>query len=246
MTKEPKKIAIVGTSPRTKMDAPYNDPTWELWGLNHAYLFMERIDRCFEIHDLTQTDESVRMNDEHREKLKALACPVYTQTEYDWLPNSTPYPLSDILQEFQTNYFNNSVAYMVALAIYENATEIAVYGVDMAARSEYGNQRPCCEYWLGLARGRGIKVYLPDASDLCKVGILYGFNIATSQRKLFKENRKLEMRTRIEGINKEQAELMRTFNECKEKTDTAMAQGEVQKALLTGCLEEMLYEETQG
>jgi hypothetical protein len=40
--------------------------------------------------------------------------------------------------------------------------------------SEYGTQKPSCEYYLGLAKGRGIKIYVPKESDLCKSYFLYG------------------------------------------------------------------------
>jgi hypothetical protein len=40
--------------------------------------------------------------------------------------------------------------------------------------SEYGTQKPSCEYYLGLAQGRGIKIYVPKESDLCKSYFLYG------------------------------------------------------------------------
>ena len=40
--------------------------------------------------------------------------------------------------------------------------------------SEYGHQRPSCEYFLGLAVGRGIEVEIPKTSDLLKSPFLYG------------------------------------------------------------------------
>lgn len=52
----------------------------------------------------------------------------------------------------------------------------------MAADDEYGYQRPNCEYLIGLARGRGIKVVIPDESPLCKfqdTGIKFGKATAT-------------------------------------------------------------------
>jgi hypothetical protein len=45
----------------------------------------------------------------------------------------------------------------------------------MANDIEYQSQRPSCEYFIGLARGKGIEVYVPPESDLLKCMYLYGF-----------------------------------------------------------------------
>ena len=41
--------------------------------------------------------------------------------------------------------------------------------------SEYGPQRPSCEYFLGIAVGLGIKIVIPKQMDLLKTKFLYGF-----------------------------------------------------------------------
>jgi hypothetical protein len=47
--------------------------------------------------------------------------------------------------------------------------------VNMTNADEYSHQKPSCEYFVGIARGRGIKVLVPTGSDLLKTGRLYGF-----------------------------------------------------------------------
>ena len=37
-------------------------------------------------------------------------------------------------------------------------------------------QRSGCEYYVGFARGRGIKVYIPQTSALCKANYVYGYS----------------------------------------------------------------------
>jgi hypothetical protein len=73
------------------------------------------------------------------------------------------------------DYFTNSISFMLALAIDEGYHTIQVYGVDMAQESEYNFQRPSCEYFLGIAKGRGIEIFLPKTSDLLKVRWMYGY-----------------------------------------------------------------------
>jgi hypothetical protein len=63
---------------------------------------------------------------------------------------------------------------MLAMAIEFGATQIGLFGVNMAADSEYCQQRPSCEYFIGVAVGRGIKITIPEQSDLLKTAYLYG------------------------------------------------------------------------
>lgn len=174
-----KKVAIVGFAD-TRMDAPYKDPSWEIWGLNDLHSSIPRYDRWFDIHTRENIDEDVRLGRTPGDKcglggLKPLNVPIYMQDKYADIPNSIKFPLQEIIDKFG-NYFTNSISYMTALAIYEGYNEISIYGVDMAVGSEYVDQRPSCEYFIGLARGAGIKVYIPPASDLCKARFMYAFD----------------------------------------------------------------------
>lgn len=46
------KVAIVGFAPGTRNMAPYNDPDYEVWGVNEEYNFdwLKRYDRWFQLH----------------------------------------------------------------------------------------------------------------------------------------------------------------------------------------------------
>jgi hypothetical protein len=77
--------------------------------------------------------------------------------------------------EWRDGYFTNTISYMIALAIYEEFEVIEIYGVDMAVGTEYNEQRPSCEYYIGIAKGRGIDIKLPAACDLMKARHIYGF-----------------------------------------------------------------------
>lgn len=175
-----KKVAIVGFAD-TRIDAPYNDPTFEIWGLNDLHNQLPRYDRWFDIHDRENINEDVRLGRSPADKcglggLSRLNVPVYMQDHYPDIPNSIKFPLDEVIKAFPYgHYMTNSISYMIALAIYEGFTEIHVYGVDMAVGPEYIAQRPSCEYWLGVVAGKGIKLYIPSASDLLKCHCLYAF-----------------------------------------------------------------------
>lgn len=171
------KVAILGTVPH-KLMAPFNDLSFDIWAIAHACLGdpLPRVDRIFEIHK----------EDEWRKWLSDGAwqrhpnVPVYMQKVFPDVPNSLPFPYDDLVAKFkifddraEVN-FTNSISEMIAMAIDEGYKEIHVYGVNMSHHTEYGTQKPSCEYYLGLAKGMGIKIYVPPVSDLMKTNFIYG------------------------------------------------------------------------
>ena len=91
------------------------------------------------------------------------------------VPNAVQYPIQEVIQNMG-NYFTNTISYELALAIVEGFKEIHIVGVDMAVDTEYFHQRPSCEYFLGVALGRGIKLWMPNNCDLLKTRFLYAFH----------------------------------------------------------------------
>ena len=115
--------------------------------------------------------------------------PLYLKTEQTEVPGALVYPREDVYKYFGRQYFTNSITYMIALAIMELApdhkpiegAEIGVWGVDMmvsggivGSESEYGYQRPSCEWVLGVAEGMGITIHIPEQADLLKSACDYG------------------------------------------------------------------------
>lgn len=180
------KVAIIGKAPSSRMMAPFSDPSWEIWGLSNCYSFCPRLSRTFELHDLDAG--SKRWNPEYMTWLASKHdFPLYVQREHPLAPHAVPFPRADVEREAQKYmpaghrpYINNTVSWLIAMAIMEGATELALYGVDMAQhgtmeKSEYAHQRPSCEFWLGVAAAKGCKVHVPAESDLLKISKLYGF-----------------------------------------------------------------------
>ena len=64
----------------------------------------------------------------------------------------------EIIKEFDSDYFGSGIDYLIALAVYEGVDEIHLYGVCMSKKSEYAHQKPSVEHWIGIAKGRGVKV----------------------------------------------------------------------------------------
>lgn len=164
------KVAIVGLWSETHDLAPWDDPAWEKWGLGwDSDVF--RMDRVIEIHKahewegFTPPDYVERLNMVPR---------LYLQEPHPGLPKAEIFPIAEVAKT-TGDYFSSSVGYLMALAIHEGAEEIGIYGVAMEGHDEYGYQRPNMEYLVGLARGRGIKVHIPEQSPLCKYARQYGY-----------------------------------------------------------------------
>lgn len=95
----------------------------------------------------------------------------------------TNYPLREVIDCFETDYFTNTVDYAIALALYEHYSEIDLYGINMEIESEYAFEKPGVEFWCGMAKGMGVKVKVHgDRSTIMKTrdGKLYGYG--TPQR----------------------------------------------------------------
>ncbi len=67
-----------------------------------------------------------------------------------------PYPIWGVINKLGTQYFQPSVSYMIALAIYKGYTTINLYGVDQT--NDNGRGLPFVAFWIGMALGRGITI----------------------------------------------------------------------------------------
>lgn len=179
MDKKKRIVHIVGFAPSTRDMAGYNNPDVEIWVLNEYFSILpiggvNNITRWFEIHQRGTVLTSSR-DASYLDKLKASTIPIMMCEKHDDIPMSVAYPLQDIIKDLETDYFTNSISYMIAQAVYEKVDEIAIYGVDMAQDEEYSKERPSVEYFVGYARAKGIPVFIPPESDICKVPYYYGF-----------------------------------------------------------------------
>ncbi len=174
-----RKIAIIGWAGTSRDLAPWSDPEWECWALNtmgqHAP-YTPHIARIFQLH----TETVVRADQAEDPAYWKWLCgnksiPVYMHHPQPEFPMAVQYPTDEIQKSFRS-YFTNSVSWMIALAIHEGADVIGVWGVDMAHATEYAGQRPSCEYFLGLAEGRGIELIMPPQSDLLRSSGQYGLD----------------------------------------------------------------------
>ncbi len=150
-----KKVAIVGVGGSFK-EAPFDDLSYEIWGLNHYYNRYSRWDLWFNLHyDYEKEKHITRLN----------------------------YPYSQVLKlrtlqkgnELKNKYFASTVSYMTAYAIIKGYDEIFYAGCDFETEDESRTkQRECLEQWISFAQGRGLKIRIAQNSPLCRETGLYG------------------------------------------------------------------------
>jgi hypothetical protein len=123
--------------------------------------------------------------------------PVYIKEANEKVPDGTIYPREEILEFLQPYpYITCTCSWMIALATLELTEEvelangrkvrvavedakIGIWGIDMMVADatfgqEYSYQRPSVEYHLGIAKGYGIEVVIPDECDIVKCAYWYG------------------------------------------------------------------------
>jgi hypothetical protein len=226
------KVAIVGAAPSSRGLAPFDDPDWKIWTCSPGNrIVMKRVDAWFELHALIDL-ESERWKPwvtPYSEYLRTLTCPVYMQGETPLVPGAKVFPANELVAEFGSNFFTSSVAWMIAFAIRSGAREIAIYGVDMEAGSEYDYERPGCQYFIQEARKRGITVTIPPQSSLGAPVPLYGYGDANPIATKLKEHC-YELRGRIAGLDQKLADL-----------DAERANLTNERAHLQGAIEENIY-----
>lgn len=176
------RIALIGSAPSSIRLAPFDDPSWQIWGCSPgAYPLCRRIDSWFEMHRWEPPVVGIAekqvpwFSPEYVQWMKELKCPVYTGGHVPELPTHVVYPIEDMKKLYGPYFFTSSLSWMFALALcMPDITEIGLFGVDMSAAEEYGDQRLGCQYFVTLARQRGIKVTVPPESDLLMPRMLYG------------------------------------------------------------------------
>lgn len=238
--KATKKIAIVGKAPSTIEQAPYADQDWEIWGLSDLILHPKctRWSRWFELHDPEgwhPDDSCPRRQKWHKEYWKFLTSdhggkPIYVREPHHEIKSGVLFPYQKLIERYCIRdkndkalpYFTNTVSWMIAMALDEGATHISVFGVDMAqqekgVKSEYAYQRPSVEYFIGVAHGMGVKVFIPDNADLMKAVRLYAIDSLSANARSAHRKRLNDLQNMRKQNDQELAQLEKQLREKQER-----------------------------
>ena len=136
----------------------------EVWAVNRAFRHQPNATRLYFMDDL----EAFEFEFAH--EVAELDIPVVCRRHVDMIPRSEPYPLAEILDAFGgIQYFTSTTAYMLADAIRLGFEDITLHRfMEFPHAEDYAPQKPCLDFWCGMALGRGIRLRTNQASWLCK------------------------------------------------------------------------------
>jgi len=198
-----KTVAMVGMASTSRHLAPYDNETIPIWALNESatprFDYLKRVNRIYQLHPEWDFTRPGNHNYEDYPKWIRERHPfeIMMQEQNGRFPSGVRYPIEDIVARFgpEALYFTSSAPYMIAHALLEEYNRIEMYGFEMAANEEYANQKPCAEFWLGVAIGCGCEVYLPPGNPLLgKEMQLYGYEMTPGINPMHVELRKMAIR----------------------------------------------------
>lgn len=138
----------------------------ECWAVSGAFRHQLGVTRVFVMDDLDY------FPDGFADELNLLPKNIrVVMTKHDErVMRSEAYPIHDVLRYFHdVRYFNSTLAYMIALAVYEGFDEIVVCGAHWPEDSEeYMSALNCLNFWLGVAMGKGCKIGIHGPCVLAK------------------------------------------------------------------------------
>lgn len=182
-----KTVAIVGSNPLTRDQAPWVKGAIDIWLFNEAPAGWAKGRRCsalFQMHlpDIFRSHINRNVEDYHLWLQEEHSFPIYMIEQYPDVPSSVKFPMREIKRSLPfpkagaepKYYFTNSVGYAVALAIHQGYERIELYGVEMASETEYVHQRSCVMLWMGIALGMGIEFIVHSGTGFLDAP-LYGY-----------------------------------------------------------------------
>ena len=189
----------MGAAPTSKDLLPFDDALWEVWACSPGNYTAPRVDAWFEMHSLDRkfcpgNDPYIRALQTHSR--------VYVAKEDARLPHAIVYPKDEIYKfygngPFLDTFFQSSVSFMLAMAIKLKPEVVGLWGIDMAAADEYGQQRPGCHFFFNEAHKLGVNIVAPPQSDILEPLPLYGYK---EQLPMYwrQKARKMELRGRVQ------------------------------------------------
>lgn len=170
-------VAIVGKG-GLHTQTPFGRRGYEFWGLNMVlplpnWAPVTSYHRWFQLHSPAYMAVHYPPGVEELDLLWAKEhgdLELYMDRHYPEYPNSVAFPADDMRDGFW-GYHTSSIDWMVALAIHEGFGSIELYGCDfktfpLELHGEPAAGRPCLEYWLGYAQGKGINVSCYTHGDM--------------------------------------------------------------------------------
>lgn len=143
----------------------------EVWGINYLGAAWH-VDRIIHV-DPVQAYLGNPVVWDMCEKTAKMGVPLYTSWPHERYPNHVLFPFDKIVQTLGCSYINGSVSAAICLALYEGFNEISLFGCDFSYPDAHVAEsgRACCEFWLGIATQRGVKIAVAQNSTLLDINV---------------------------------------------------------------------------
>jgi hypothetical protein len=184
-----KKIAIVAMG-KSQIDyhlsISHSQEYDEVWAIG-SMCAVVKADRAFIMDPATRffdTFDAGPQTHVMRRTLPRLDIPIYSCVKDVRVPGIVLYPLEEVIQKTGCSYFNNSISYAIAYALYQEVDSINMFGADFTYKTNvhFGEMgRACCEFWLSKCIQKGIDVSIAPTSSLLDTNVpiqekLYGYH----------------------------------------------------------------------
>lgn len=186
------KVAIVGLAGTASL-TPWDDASWEVWGLNAGHLaghLFRRADGTFRADRWFQIHPPEGCNAAEVDWFAQLEAGVYDVPTYVraadlgyWssrYPTAAkrgrlvPFPADELADYLAAGWVVNTFCLEMALALHLGAEEVALFGVECGSFGrEVVVERPGVAYWLGILASHGVQLDVA-AGTLYPYKELYG------------------------------------------------------------------------
>ena len=159
----------------------------EVWAVNAMIGVLPRIDRAFILDPMSRffdTEDAGSMTSMMRNYLPQADYPIYTCELDNRVPYAEEFPLAPLVADLGCSYFNNTVAYAIAFALWNKVNSLTVFGVDFTYKTNmhYAESgKACCEFWLAKCMENDIEISVAPRSNLLETNVdikekLYGYH----------------------------------------------------------------------
>jgi hypothetical protein len=215
-----RKIAIVGSAATTRSQAPFNDPSWEIWCCGgDTSKVTPRFDRWYETHSLDilldeKDADYAPYQPAHVQQMVEHGPKTFLMQPSPRAPFATPIPWEAIVDTFDGSVFLTSTpAMMIAHAMFEGFKEahaagagrilshltIGLFGVEMCSDGEYAYQKAGVLHFMNALAMFDGKAMVPAGTSLEDRPLPYPLNVESPQN--------MNGRTRMGMFNKALAQI---------------------------------------
>ena len=209
-------LIILGMGP-SRTDCPFDAETW---GVNTGYRQIAqqsgRLDKLFICHRDQEYDweGDPIFNWDEKNTLVDAGVEIVSLFKLKHIKKFTRMPFKDMIKRFKTDYYSDTICYMIAYALYLNTRindkgllelvepmRIRMYGVDMHTRDEYATERGGIEHFVAIARTIGVDFWIHPDSSVCKTETRKPYGFFKLNRKVIDPHNILKLQKSKKGLS---------------------------------------------